>query len=949
LKQNAQESNQEPDAMSTIDIDGKPYSVRPGQDLLSACLALGIDLPYFCWHPALGSVGSCRQCAVKQFKDADDDQGKLVMACMTPAEDGTRISVTDPEAEALRRGVIEWMMTNHPHDCPVCEEGGECHLQDMTLMSGHVYRRDRFPKRTFRNQDLGPLLGHEMNRCITCYRCVRFYNDYAGGKDLMALGIGHQVYFGREADGVLESPFSGNLVEVCPTGVFTDKPFSRRYIRKWDLMSTPSLCPHCAAGCNTQPAVRAGDPQDGVRRVVNRYNDAVNSYFLCDRGRYGHGYTEHLQRVLRVQRRGDDGQRYEVTAQAAIRALGQRAGVGRVIGIGSPRASLEANLLLRALVGPERFFAGLADADHQLSELALSILRDGPVPAADRADLEAADCVLVLGEDVGNTAPRLALSIRQATRNRARVVAAWAMVEPWKEIAVEHASRGLRSPLFVLTPDHTLLDAVAASALHAPPQTIARIGFAIAQRLGADLPAVDGLSDDEAALAEHIGDALRQAKRPLIVSGTGCGAAAVLQAAANVAWALWSEPARSQGDRAGAERQVRLRLVQPECNSLGLALLEAPPLSAAFAALATGTADTLLVLENDLYRRAPAPVIDAALDGAAEVWVLDHLHHAMAERAHGLLPAAPLTETDATLVNDEGRAQRAYRVLPATGAARESWRWLLGLIDAAGIGLPGVDPEASSEQHAPDPVFAAVSRALAEAYPGLASMIGCAPDTSGAATDLHIPRATPRASSRTALDADRQIHEPPPPPDPDSPFVFSMEGGARPVPDGLAPWYLAPGWSSNEALHRFQQEIPGPLRDAWPGVRLITPAIRPPVYFRGAPRAFAPRPDAWLVLPLHRVFGSEELSARSAPIIARSTPPWLTLSPRDAERLGVSDGGQVELLLDGELHRLPMRIEPGLTDGTAGLPLGMPGLTGLRLPAWGEIRVPTAWQRDPDT
>jgi len=225
--------------MATIHIDGKPYAVRPGQDLLSACLSLGIDLPYFCWHPALGSVGSCRQCAVKQFKDADDEQGKLVMACMTAADDGTRISVSDPEAEALRRGVIEWMMTNHPHDCPVCEEGGECHLQDMTVMSGHTYRRDRFAKRTFRNQDLGPLVGHEMNRCITCYRCVRFYDDYAGGNDLTALGIAHHVFFGREMDGALESPFSGNLVEVCPTGVFTDKPFSEHFIRKWDLMSTP--------------------------------------------------------------------------------------------------------------------------------------------------------------------------------------------------------------------------------------------------------------------------------------------------------------------------------------------------------------------------------------------------------------------------------------------------------------------------------------------------------------------------------------------------------------------------------------------------------------------------------------------------------------------------------------------------------------------------------------
>ena len=926
--------------MATIHIDGKRYSVRPGQDLLSVCLELGLDLPYFCWHPALGSVGSCRQCAVKQFKDADDDQGKLVMACMTAVEDGTLVSVADPEATEMRRSVIEWLMTNHPHDCPVCEEGGECHLQDMTVMTGHTYRRDRFPKRTFRNQYLGPFLGHEMNRCITCYRCVRFYEDYAGGRDLMALGIAHHVYFGREEDGTLESPFSGNLVEVCPTGVFTDKPFSRRYVRKWDLMSTPSLCPHCGAGCNTQPSVRAGVFDDGVRRVMNRYNDAVNAYFLCDRGRYGHGYTEPAQRLLRVRRRGADGRLADVDPQAAIRDLGERVGAGRVVGIGSPRASLEANLLLRTLVGPQRFFAGLADADQRLSELALSILRDGPVPAADRADLEAADCVLVLGEDVGSTAPRLALSLRQATRNRARTVAAEAMVEPWKAIAVEDASGGLRSPLFVLTPDRTLLDDVAASVLRAPPQTIARIGFAVAGRLGADIPVVEGLTDDDAALAVRIADALRQAERPLIVSGTGCATPAVLEAAANVAWSLWSAHAD------GSEREVRIRLVQPECNSMGLALLGAPPLSAAFAALATGAGDTLLVMENDLYRRAPGPVVDSALDAAAEVWVLDHLQHAFAQRAHALLPAAPITETDATLVNDEGRAQRAYRVLPPADQARESWRWLLALMDAAGVARPGQEERRGRGE--PAPGFAEVSRMLAEATPGLEDMVGCAPDTSGAA-DLRIPRATPRASARTALDAEHQIHEPPPPPDRDSPFVFTMEGGVDAAPAGLAPWYLAPGWSSNEALHRFQQEIPGPLRDAWQGVRLISPDVAPPAFFPDLPSPFAPKAHAWLVLPLHRVFGSEELSACSAPIAERAEPPRLAIARADAERLDLIDGAQAELLLDGDLLRLAVRIEPALRAGTAGLPFGLPGIAGLRLPAWGEIRVPAVWQRDPTT
>src|ERR1035437_9902194 len=151
--------------MATIHIDNRACKADPKQNLLHACLSLGFNLPYFCWHPAMGSVGACRQCAVKQFHDDDDQHGRIVMACMVEVADGVRISIDDPEAVKFRASVIEWLMTNHPHGCPVCEEGGECHLQDMTVMTGHAYRRYRGLKRTFRNQDLGPFVTHELNRC----------------------------------------------------------------------------------------------------------------------------------------------------------------------------------------------------------------------------------------------------------------------------------------------------------------------------------------------------------------------------------------------------------------------------------------------------------------------------------------------------------------------------------------------------------------------------------------------------------------------------------------------------------------------------------------------------------------------------------------------------------------------------------------------------------------
>src|SRR5215468_4036907 len=149
--------------MATIYVENQPYQTEDGQNLLHVCLSLGFNLPYFCWHPALGSEGAC-------------------------------VSIEDQEAKEFRANVIEWLMVNHPHDCPVCDEGGECHLQDMTVMTGHAYRRFRFKKRTYRNQYLGPFINHEMNRCIQCYRCVRFYRDYAGGRDLDVFAARNHVY-----------------------------------------------------------------------------------------------------------------------------------------------------------------------------------------------------------------------------------------------------------------------------------------------------------------------------------------------------------------------------------------------------------------------------------------------------------------------------------------------------------------------------------------------------------------------------------------------------------------------------------------------------------------------------------------------------------------------------------------------------------------------------------
>ncbi|HZD24617.1 MAG TPA: NADH-quinone oxidoreductase subunit NuoG, partial [Alphaproteobacteria bacterium] len=422
-----------------IHIDGEPFEADPDRNVLEVCLGHGFDLPYFCWHPALGSVGACRQCAVKQFKDEEDTDGKLVMSCMLAAADGTRISIEDEEARRFRATVIEWLMTNHPHDCPVCEEGGECHLQDMTVMTGHAYRRYRFAKRTFRNQDLGPFLNHEMNRCITCYRCTRFYREYAGGSDLEAFGVHNKVYFGRRRDGPLENEFSGNLAEVCPTGVFTDRTLGERYTRKWDLSATPSICAHCGLGCNTTANERHGE----LRRTLNRYNGAVNRYFLCDRGRFAHGFVGSAERIRQpLLRKARDGAAAEVTPEQAMERAAEVLRAGPAVGIGSPRASLEANVALRSLVGAENFHLGLADDERRTVDASLRALTAGPLRTPSLAEIETADAVLLLGEDVTATAPRLALALRQAVRQAAFAVAAERGVPAWQDHSVREAGYG---------------------------------------------------------------------------------------------------------------------------------------------------------------------------------------------------------------------------------------------------------------------------------------------------------------------------------------------------------------------------------------------------------------------------------------------------------------------------------------------------------------------------
>ncbi len=899
--------------MAKIRVDGVEYDVEEGRNLLHACLGLGLDLPYFCWHPTMGSVGACRQCAVKQYKDDADRKGRIVMACLTPAADGSRISIADPEAVAFRAAVIEGLMQSHPHDCPVCDEGGECHLQDMTVMTGHAYRRYAFRKRTFRSQDLGPLLAHEMNRCIQCYRCVRFYREYAGGRDFNAFHLRNTVFFGRAKDGVLENEFSGNLVEVCPTGVFTDATLKRHYTRKWDLRMAPSVCVHCGLGCNVTPGERYGL----LRRIVNRYNGEVNGYFLCDRGRYGYEFVNSDRRIRRPRVRRDDEQAPAESDEALERARAAIAG-GGAVGIGSPRASLEANFALRSLVGPDRFFAGMSDDELRLVRISLEVLKASPARAAALRGIEASDAVLVLGEDVTQAAPRIALALRQSVLRQPSREAEKLRIPLWLDHAVREVVQDARGPLFIASPRATRLDDVAARAFHAAPDDLARLGFAVSHAID---PASPGVPDPQPGLRELAGEiatALRGAQAPLVISGTGCGSEAVIRAAGNVVLAL-----RRAGRAAG------LRLVAPECNSVGLALLDPRPLGEVFDAARKGEASTVIVLENDLYRRASAAEVDALLSAARHTIDLDHLANATSARAEVVLPAGSFAEAEGTLVSCEPRAQRFFRVLPPEGDVRESWRWLRDIAIAAGRLRAGSWP-------ALDDLIAS----LCEAFPALEAVRAAAPSAAFRMADQRVPRAPHRLSGRTAMLANVTIHEPKPPADPDSPLSFTMEGTPVQPPAALQPFFWSGGWNSIQAVNKFQSEIGGPLRGGDAGIPLIEPGKDGRGEYSGqVPAGFAPRKDEWLVVSLHHLFGSEELSS-AAPAIASLAPePYVALGPEDAGRLRAAAGARIRVAFAGSELLLPLLLEPSLPKGVAGVPAGFPALRGVALPGWARMRV----------
>jgi NADH-quinone oxidoreductase subunit G len=895
----------------TIYIDNKPNEVQPGQNLLQACLSLGFDIPYFCWHPALHSVGACRMCAVKQFKDENDKKGKIVMSCMTLASDGVRISIDDPEVIKFRKSVIEWLMTNHPHDCPVCDEGGECHLQDMTVLVGYTYRRDRFKKRTYKNQDLGPFIRHDMNRCIQCYRCVRFYLDYAGGRDLDVFGWHNRVYFGKNKDGILKNEFSGNLVEICPTGVFTDKTFYKHFTRKWDLQSAPSVCMHCCLGCNIHADERYGK----LRRIRNRYNSEVNSYFLCDRGRFGYEFVNSDKRIFKNLLRNEDGTFEATPKDAALKKVNEAIKNKKVIGIGSSRASLESNYALQRLVGEDNFYAGVSATENDIVLKVIDTLRNRAIKSATMEEVSLADTVVILGEDVLNFAPMLGLAIRRAILQKPSRIIKELHIEPWDDAAVREALQQEKGPLYIASAQHTGLDEDATEVYHSAPADIARLGFAIAHKLDKNAPLVN-VPEKIDALAERIVADLNDAMCPCIIAGTSLMDKTIIEAAANIAQALYQK-----------NENTRICFTVPSCNSTGLGLLEGKSFDMAVEKASKGEVDTIIILENDIFRHINTNQAGKLFRGADTVIALDSIQTSTTEKVDVILPAAAFAESSGTVVNNEARAQRFFRSYIPQVDIQESWKWLRDILIECG--------KLKREQwRSLDDVINDVSNSLDVLEP----VQRAAEPADFRKMGQKIPRQSHRYSGRTAANANINVNEPQPPEDKDSPLSFSMEGYSGQPPASLIPFYWAPHWNSVQSINKYQSGVGGPVRGPNPGYHLIEPSQHLKAeYFNEIPEAFSLREGMLLIIPSYHIFGSEELSSLSPSVCELTTGPYIAVNPEQVSDIEVRDDGTVEVAFSDISYYLPLKVNPSVPKGLALVPMGFDGLQWDGIPVWRKL------------
>ncbi len=393
--------------MVNIEIDGIPLTVDSSKMIIQAADEAGIDIPRFCYHKKLSIAANCRMCLVEV-----DKARKALPACATPVTEGMKVFTHSETAVMAQRGVMEFLLINHPLDCPICDQGGECELQDLSVGYGDGVGRFSERKRVVKDKNIGPLIQTDMTRCIHCTRCVRFGQEIAGIKELGATGRGEHMEIGTYIEHSLASELSGNIIDLCPVGALTSKPF-RYKARAWELAAHPSIARHDAVGSNIEFHTSRGK----VLRVVPRDNEQINETWLSDRDRFSYLGFNHEQRATQpmVKRNGEwhntDWQTALEAAVDGLKAIKTKHGAEQIASLIAPTATLEEAYLFQKLVRG----LGSNNIDYRLRQQDFS--DDGVIYSNhdwSLADIENNDAILLVGCNIRSEQPIIAHRIRQA-------------------------------------------------------------------------------------------------------------------------------------------------------------------------------------------------------------------------------------------------------------------------------------------------------------------------------------------------------------------------------------------------------------------------------------------------------------------------------------------------------------------------------------------------------
>lgn len=650
--------------MVELEIDGRKVQVPEGAMVMDAATQLGIYVPHFCYHPKLSIAANCRMCLVDVEKAP-----KPLPACATPVAQGMVVRTRSQRAVQAQKGVMEFLLINHPLDCPICDQGGECQLQDLAVGYGGSASRYTEEKRVVFHKDAGPLIAmEEMSRCIHCTRCVRFGQEIAGIMELGMANRGEYSEIMTFVGSTVDSELSGNMIDLCPVGALTSKPF-RYSARTWELARRASISPHDSIGANLIVQVKS----DRVMRVVPLENEAVNECWISDRDRFAYEGLNSSERLTTPQIR-DNGQwkpvdwqtALEFTVQGLRRALGAQPDGSALAALAAPYSTVEELYLLKKLLGA--LGSNSLDTRLRQSDFSDDAQHGGipwlGMPIAAVGQLQAA---LFIGSTLRKEQPLLSLRLRHAAKAGAKISTLHAANDDW--LMPMHAR-------LVAAPSHW-------------PQLLGSIAVAVAQAKGIAVPEPLQALPQPGEQARAIASSLLSAERKAVFIGNA--AAQHPQAAALRALAQWI--ARETGALCGD---------LPEAgNSVGAALLGVAPLAAGrdVAQILARPPRAMVLFNVDPDEDCADPVaLSRALQQTEFIVSLSPYVNSAEGHADVMLPIAPFTETAGSLINAEGRLQQFNPVVQPLGDTRPGWKVLRVLGNL--LGLSGFEFQSIAEVRA---------------------------------------------------------------------------------------------------------------------------------------------------------------------------------------------------------------------------------------------------------